>query len=136
MGRKIRGRFGSYCTLVRKPKNAQLATSSSVGLTPEHLYVNKQTFFAHLSVSILIKNPTEVGLNNSLLPSPLLIHYVHSYFKAEAHFLSSWFSPHNVSPVINYKRCCLLGVFCLLFQATQSVKSLIYIKYILTRYQQ
>lgn len=99
MGRKIRGRFGSYCTLVGKPKNSQLATSSSVGLTPEHLYVSKITFFAHIHVSILlIKNPANAGLNNSLLPSPLFIHYVHSYLEAETHLSSSWFCPHNLSP--------------------------------------
>jgi len=37
-------------------------------------------------------------VNNSLLPSPLFVHYVHSNFKAKTHFSSSWFSPHNVSP--------------------------------------
>ena len=28
----------------------------------------------------------------------LFIHYVHGYFEAEAHFSSSWFSPHDLSP--------------------------------------
>jgi hypothetical protein len=37
-------------------------------------------------------------INNSLLPSPLFVHYVHSNFKAKTHFSSSWFCPHNISP--------------------------------------
>jgi len=33
------------------------------------------------------------GPNNKLL-----VHYVHSNFKTETHFSSSWFSPHSISP--------------------------------------
>ena len=46
------------------------------------------------------RKPAEAGLNNSLLPSPLFVHYVHSHFEAKTHFSSSWFSPHGVSPNI------------------------------------
>lgn len=33
----------------------------------------------------------------------LFVHYIHSHFEAEAHFSSSWFGPHDLSPNLKYK---------------------------------
>ena len=41
------------------------------------------------------KKGAEAPFFNSL---KLLVHYVHSNFKAKTHFSSSWFSPHSNSP--------------------------------------
>jgi hypothetical protein len=40
----------------------------------------------------------KLGFIAKLRNPKLLVHYVHSYFKAKTHFCSSWFSPHNKSP--------------------------------------
>jgi len=45
-------------------------------------------------MTLAIKNP---ALNTGFLScrDELFVHHVHSHFKAETHFGSSWFSPHN-----------------------------------------
>jgi hypothetical protein len=42
-----------------------------------------------------IKKPGMDSHRASGYEDELFVHHVHSYFKAETHFGSSWFSPHN-----------------------------------------
>lgn len=42
-----------------------------------------------------IKNPAWIHTGFLSCRDELFVHHVHSYFKAETHFGSSWFSPHN-----------------------------------------
>ncbi len=34
----------------------------------------------------------------------LFVHYVHCNFETETHFSSSWFCPHNISPIFCLRR--------------------------------
>ena len=46
-------------------------------------------------------------INNSLLPSPLFVVYIHRHFKAKTHFSSCWFSPHVHIPLKSIHTVCM-----------------------------
>jgi hypothetical protein len=55
------------------------------------------------------KKGAEAPFFNSL---KLLVHYVHSNFKAKTHFSSSWFSPHSNSPKFSCSLCLMTLRVC------------------------